>query len=80
MGHELTDREAEVLGLMATALSNEAIADIMGIKQQSVESYCLVIYSKLMVDEDTVVDRRVSAVLWWQEEQIQAEYRRREGL
>ena len=69
MGHDLTKKEAEVLGLMAQGLSNEAIADIMGIKQQSVESYCLVIYDKLMVDENTMADRRRYAVLWWQKEQ-----------
>ena len=78
MSHDLTKKEAEVLGLMATGLSNQGIAEQLGIQRGSVDTHATVIYSKLMVDEDEAIERRVSAVLWWQEEQMLAEYRRQE--
>ena len=68
MGHELTKKEQEVLGLMATGLSNQGIAEKLGIQPKSVDTHCTVIHSKLMVDEDAARDKRVSAVLAWQKE------------
>ena len=80
MSHKLTKKETEVLGLMATGLTNAGIAEKLGIQRGSVDTHATVIYSKLMVDEDEAIDRRVSAVLRWQEEQIQAEYKRQEEM
>ncbi|MEW5916929.1 MAG: response regulator transcription factor [Gemmatimonadota bacterium] len=50
---ELTDRELEVLELMAKGLSNRAIADAIGRTEATVKVHVMHILSKLSVDDRT---------------------------
>jgi DNA-binding NarL/FixJ family response regulator len=55
---ELTEREAEVLRLMAAGLRNERIAEALEITEQTVKNHVRSIFGKLGVET------RVEAVLW----------------
>ncbi len=55
---ELTDREAEVLRLMAAGYRNERIAEALSITEQTVKNHVRSIFGKLGVET------RVEAVLW----------------
>ena len=55
---ELTDREAEVLRLMAAGHRNERIAEALNITEQTVKNHVRSIFGKLGVET------RVEAVLW----------------
>jgi DNA-binding NarL/FixJ family response regulator len=55
---ELTEREMEVLRLMATGLRNEGIADALDITEQTVKNHARSIFGKLGVET------RVEAVLY----------------
>lgn len=60
----LTPRETEVLGLVATGLSNSAIAGKLTLTERAVEKHITSVLSKLDLDPaDTEVHRRVRAVL-----------------
>ena len=59
----LSGREVEVLGLIAEGLSNAGIADRLGISERTVEVHARRIFTKLELDEDQHVNRRVSSVL-----------------
>lgn len=60
----LTPRETEVLGLMATGLSNTAIAERLVLTDRSVEKHITAVLTKLdLAPEDSQVHRRVRAVL-----------------
>ena len=60
---ELTDREREVLALMAEGRSNKAIADRLFITEHTVEKHVQNIFSKLEIPATTDDHRRVLAVL-----------------
>jgi DNA-binding NarL/FixJ family response regulator len=60
---ELTEREREVLGLVAEGLSNAAIARRLFITERTVEAHTTQIFQKLMLDADPDSHRRVRAVL-----------------
>jgi DNA-binding NarL/FixJ family response regulator len=60
---ELTEREREVLGLVAEGLSNQAIAGRLFITQRTVESHVTEIFLKLDLDVNPESHRRVLAVL-----------------
>jgi DNA-binding NarL/FixJ family response regulator len=60
---ELTEREREVLGLVAEGLSNQAIAGRLFITQRTVESHITEIFLKLDLDVNPESHRRVLAVL-----------------
>jgi DNA-binding NarL/FixJ family response regulator len=60
---ELTDREREVLGLMAEGRSNQAIADRLFVTAKTVESHIASIFSKLELLPALDDHRRVLAVL-----------------
>jgi DNA-binding NarL/FixJ family response regulator len=60
---ELTDREQEVLGLIAQGFSNAAIAEELTITKRAVEHNVNSIFAKLELNDDAQVDRRVRAAL-----------------
>jgi DNA-binding NarL/FixJ family response regulator len=59
----LTEREREVLGLMAEGRSNQAIARSMVVNERTVETYVASIFSKLELPPEPDDHRRVLAVL-----------------
>ena len=60
---ELTDREREVLGLVAEGLSNKAIASRLFVTERTVEAHVKQIFMKLDLEVDPESHRRVRAVL-----------------
>ena len=60
---ELTDREREVLGLIAEGHSNQAIASRLFLSLKTVETHIRQIFMKLGLDESPDSHRRVLAVL-----------------
>lgn len=60
---ELTQREREVLGLMAEGRSNQAIADGLVVTPKTVETHIASIFSKLGLEPAPDDHRRVLAVL-----------------
>ncbi|HEX5995746.1 MAG TPA: response regulator transcription factor [Jiangellales bacterium] len=60
---ELTEREFEVLGLMAEGRSNKAVADRLFITEHTVEKHVQNIFAKLRIPATTDDHRRVLAVL-----------------
>jgi DNA-binding NarL/FixJ family response regulator len=60
---DLTPREVDVLERIAHGLSNQAVADVLGISTKAVEKYVTVIFRKLGLLDHDLVDRRVNAAL-----------------
>jgi DNA-binding NarL/FixJ family response regulator len=60
---ELTQRELDVLRLMAEGRSNAAIAEALALSESSIEKHSSVIFSKLGLAEEPQVHRRVAAVV-----------------
>jgi DNA-binding NarL/FixJ family response regulator len=60
---ELTQREREVLGLMAEGRSNRAIGERLFLSPKTVETHVHAIFVKLELDQATDTHRRVLAVL-----------------
>lgn len=58
-----TVREREVLEAMASGMSNAGIADHLGIGLRSVEKHVSSIFTKLGLEEEPSINRRVQAVL-----------------
>lgn len=63
----LTEREREVLGLMAEGRSNKAVARSIVVNERTVETYVASIFSKLELPPEPDDHRRVLAVLAWLE-------------
>jgi DNA-binding NarL/FixJ family response regulator len=59
----LTDREREILGLLAEGRSNVAIAELLHLADRSVEKHVTAIFTKLDLPQDRGDHRRVLAVL-----------------
>jgi len=62
---ELTDRERQVLELMAEGRTNAAICDRLGIGEKTLEARINTIFSKLGLEPTPDDNRRVLAVLTW---------------
>jgi DNA-binding NarL/FixJ family response regulator len=60
---ELTDREREVLALMAEGRTNQAISERLHIAERTVEKHCTGIFTKLGLSASPHDHRRVLAVL-----------------
>ena len=60
---ELSDREREVLGLVAEGLSNSAIAERLFITERTVEAHVKQVFTKLRIDQAPDTNRRVLAVI-----------------
>ncbi len=63
---DLSHREADVLELMAEGLSNRAIADQLNISVKSIEKCITAIFRNLDLNDQSRVDRRVTATLNFQ--------------
>jgi len=61
----LSDREREVLDLMAQGLSNQAICDRLYLSPKTMETHVRSIFTKLGLPEDSQGNRRVQAVIQW---------------
>ncbi len=61
----LTDREREVLSLMAQGHSNAAIGQQLTVNQRTAETHVSNILTKLDLPPGTTIDRRVTAVIMW---------------
>ena len=59
----LTEREREVLALLAEGLSNQAIANRLFVTERTVEAHTKQVFEKLRLDVDPGSNRRVLAVL-----------------
>ena len=59
----LTEREREVLGLVAEGLSNREIARRLFITERTVEAHVTKVFQRLGLDEDDRTHRRVRAVI-----------------
>jgi DNA-binding NarL/FixJ family response regulator len=62
---ELTDREREVLALMAEGMSNSRIAESLTLSGKTIERHVGHIFNKLSLAESPDQHRRVLAVLAW---------------
>ena len=60
---DLTEREREVLSLVAEGLTNKAIATRLFVTERSVEAHVTQIFLKLHLDSNPDSHRRVLAVL-----------------
>jgi DNA-binding NarL/FixJ family response regulator len=61
--HRLTDRERDVLGLMAQGKTNEAIAESLHLHRATVEKHINSIFVALGLAEEKQVNKRIAAVL-----------------
>lgn len=61
--HRLTERERDVLGLMAQGKTNDAIAEALHLHRATVEKHINAIFLALDLAEEKQVNKRVSAVL-----------------
>jgi DNA-binding NarL/FixJ family response regulator len=68
----LTDREREVLSLMAQGRNNAGIAETLFLTERAVEKHINSMFHKLGLTEEPNVHRRVMAVLAFLQEQQQA--------
>lgn len=60
---DLTEREQEVLALVAEGLSNQGIADRLGVNDRTVETHTARIFAKFGLEASPETHRRVLAVL-----------------
>ena len=63
--HGLTEREHEVLTLMASGRTNAAIANTLFLSERAVEKHINAIFRKLGLSEELDINHRVAAVLFF---------------
>jgi DNA-binding NarL/FixJ family response regulator len=63
----LSDRERQVLSLVAEGHSNTAIARTLSLSQRTVEAHMRTVFTKLDLPDDNATTRRVRAVITWLE-------------
>jgi DNA-binding CsgD family transcriptional regulator len=63
----LTERETEVLGLLAAGLSNAGIAARLVLSERTVDAHLRSVFAKLALPDARSENRRVHAVLAWHE-------------
>ena len=61
----LSERERDVLGLMAQGKSNAAIAESLSLSARTVETHVRAIFTKLDLEDNPDEHRRVAAVVHW---------------
>lgn len=69
--HGLTDREHEVLTLMATGRTNAAIAASLYLSERAVEKHINAIFRKLGLSEELDINHRVAAVLFFLQRNVE---------
>ncbi|MEM1332156.1 MAG: response regulator transcription factor [Actinomycetota bacterium] len=62
---DLTERERDVLSLVAEGLRNSAVADRLHLSEKSVEKHINSIFGKLHLGDEPESNRRVRSVLVW---------------
>lgn len=67
----LSERESEVLGLVASGLTNAGVAERLVVSERTVDAHLRSIFAKLDLPEGPLVNRRVHAALLWSESQHQ---------
>lgn len=68
----LTDRERDVLALMAQGRTNAGIADRLHLSESSIEKYVSSVFTKLDLSDEPRVHRRVAAVLAYLQDRLSA--------
>lgn len=63
--NDLTNREREVLSLMAEGRSNNGIATALQLSERTIEGYVANVFDKLELERDATNHARVRAVLTW---------------
>lgn len=61
----LSDRERQVLSLVAEGHSNTAVARTLTLSERTVEAHMRSIFTKLALPDDEATNRRVRAVITW---------------
>src|ERR687886_783659 len=67
--HGLTEREHEVLAMMAGGRTNAAIARVLCLTERAVEKHINAIFRKLGISEELDMNHRVAAVLFFLQRQ-----------
>lgn len=68
---DLTEREQEILGVVAEGHSNSAIAKRFGLSERTVEAHMRSVFTKLGLRDDGSIHRRVTAVVAYLESRAQ---------
>ena len=69
--HGLTEREHEVLALMASGRTNAAIAGTLFLSERAVEKHINAIFRKLGLSEELDSNHRVAAVLFFLQRNVE---------
>lgn len=72
---DLTEREREVLSLMAQGRNNAAVAEDLYLSESSIEKHVSSVFAKLGLSDERHVHRRVAAVLTYLQDQQSAQPR-----